>query len=479
MFYNRRILCLWLLLFIGSLRTVESQTHFVFKDNTGNNATIAIPLSTSPNIGGVLIESGDEIGLFTPSGLCVGASVWNGNNAVITCWGDNDQTTEADGMLIGERMQYRLWQQSSGYEFKTIAVTYLEGDTLYHPNAISVLSSFTVEGTVTIEASSLDPIFLPDTIAAMASFSFCKIIGSPTIELIRILRLGSACDADIPRARLYRDMNKNSIIDAGDIQLDTSHCFTDGNTCFDKLNYSPTVLENLLIVFEISSEVVLSNTTSASIDSNDVSGGTGTDVIFHGVTTPSFPLHLGIIEFAAVVKGDNVTLMWKNASEVNTYGFVVQRTCLNATVPSLWNDVIFVEKVNASSAFQQYSYVDARLSTGRYGYRLKHIDRDGKFFYSNLIEVEILPPNKFTLEQNYPNPFNPTTVISYQLPVISKVTLKIYDLMGREIATLINEEQSAGRKEIKWNTKDVASGIYFYQLQANEKREIRKMVFMK
>ncbi|MDP1677921.1 MAG: T9SS type A sorting domain-containing protein [Bacteroidota bacterium] len=501
MFANIRILCLLFLLCAGLVRTVESQTHFVFVENTGNNATIAIPISASPNIAGVPIAVGDEIGVFTPSGLCVGAIVWNGNNGAVTCWGDNDQTVENDGMGVGERILYRLWQRSSGYEFKSINVSYSEGDTLYRRNGIYVLTSLIIEGTVTIEASCLTPNCLPDSIAAMASFSFCQIIGSPTIETITIHRSGSACDADVPKARLYRDINRNNVIDAGDIQLDTSHSFTDGNTCFDDLDYSPTASENLLVVFEISTDAVLTNTTSASIDSNDVTGGTGTDIIFHGVTTPSYPLHLGIIEFAAVVKGNNVTLMWKNASEVNTYGFVVQRTSLNATIPSLWNDVVFVERVNASSAFQQYSYVDAHLANGRYGYRLKHIDRDGKFYYSEIIEAQILPPNKFTLEQNYPNPFNPTTTIEYQIPLNPPlqrgndalasrgiyVTLKIFDLLGREVATLVNEEQSAGWKEVVWNARqknggqatNVSSGIYIYRLQAENFVEIRKMMLIK
>ena len=88
-------------------------------------------------------------------------------------------------------------------------------------------------------------------------------------------------------------------------------------------------------------------------------------------------------------------------------------------------------------------------------------------------------PNSFRLSQNYPNPFNPSTVISYQLPVNSKVSLKIYDLLGREIATLVNEEQSAGWKQVEWNATSVASGIYFYKLQANNFIETKKMLVIK
>ena len=88
-------------------------------------------------------------------------------------------------------------------------------------------------------------------------------------------------------------------------------------------------------------------------------------------------------------------------------------------------------------------------------------------------------PNNFALEQNYPNPFNPSTVISYQLPVNSMVSLKIYDLLGREIATLVNEEQSAGWKEVKWNASAFSSGFYFYKLQTGNFVDVKKMLVVK
>ena len=90
-----------------------------------------------------------------------------------------------------------------------------------------------------------------------------------------------------------------------------------------------------------------------------------------------------------------------------------------------------------------------------------------------------IAPEDFSLYQNYPNPFNPTTVISYQLPVFSKVTLKVYDVLGREAATLVNEEQSPGRKEVLWNAKDLSSGVYIYKLQAGSFVETKRMMMLK
>ncbi len=95
------------------------------------------------------------------------------------------------------------------------------------------------------------------------------------------------------------------------------------------------------------------------------------------------------------------------------------------------------------------------------------------------VKSEIRKPQTFEMTQNYPNPFNPSTTIRYSLPSMANVKLAVYDLLGREIATLVNEEQSEGWKEVQWNASGFSSGIYFYQLQTNGKREIRKMILMK
>jgi hypothetical protein len=141
-----------------------------------------------------------------------------------------------------------------------------------------------------------------------------------------------------------------------------------------------------------------------------------------------------------------------------------------------------------------YSFVDEKLSAGKYQYRLKQIDFNGSFEYSNIIEVDISLPEKFSLEQNYPNPFNPSTKIKFTIPSVtlsgvegSFVTLKVFDVLGNEIATLVNEEKPAGSYEVEFSTtggpessiKHPASGIYFYQLKAGDYLETKKMILMK
>ena len=119
---------------------------------------------------------------------------------------------------------------------------------------------------------------------------------------------------------------------------------------------------------------------------------------------------------------------------------------------------------------------------------MKQIDLDGSFEFSNSIEVEVISPKVFSLEQNYPNPFNPSTKIKYVIPNVEtlqsasiQVTLKIYDVLGNEITTLVNEQQQPGIYEVEFNTKEMnlTSGVYFYQLRANNFVETKKMILNK
>ncbi len=191
-----------------------------------------------------------------------------------------------------------------------------------------------------------------------------------------------------------------------------------------------------------------------------------------------------LISFSADVNLNGVSLTWATATETNNQGFEIQRS-EDSKIEKLqeWEIVGFVSGNGTTTEPQSYSFIDENLSASKYQYRLKQIDFDGTFEYSSTIEVEVNSPTKFSLEQNYPNPFNPSTKISWQSPVISWQTLKVYDILGNEIATLVNEEKSAGQYEVEFNPessiKNPASGIYFYQLKAGDFVETKKMILMK
>jgi hypothetical protein len=112
---------------------------------------------------------------------------------------------------------------------------------------------------------------------------------------------------------------------------------------------------------------------------------------------------------------------------------------------------------------------------------LKQIDYDGSVSYSNELEVKVDKPipNSFTLNQNYPNPFNPTTAINFTVAKSSHVTLKVYDLLGKEVAELVNSVKPAGEYNVEFNATTLPSGIYAYRLEAGSFVSVKKMILMK
>ncbi|NUM60843.1 MAG: T9SS type A sorting domain-containing protein, partial [Ignavibacteriaceae bacterium] len=140
-----------------------------------------------------------------------------------------------------------------------------------------------------------------------------------------------------------------------------------------------------------------------------------------------------------------------------------------------------------TSEQQKYSYKDSSLTSGKYSYRLKQIDYDGSFKYSKEMEVDLSTPLKYLLEQNYPNPFNPTTTISYSIKTSGQVQLKVYDMLGTEVASLVNENQEAGNYSVTFNAAELprrsgsalTSGIYFYTLTSGNFMETKKLILLK
>jgi hypothetical protein len=172
-----------------------------------------------------------------------------------------------------------------------------------------------------------------------------------------------------------------------------------------------------------------------------------------------------LVSFNASLNQSNVSLSWTTATELNNRGFSVQRKG-----STQWQDIVFIEGKGTTTETNTYSYTDYISSIESFGkiyYRLKQIDYDGSFSMSSEVLV-MMTPAEYKLSQNYPNPFNPVTRINFQLPYASHVTLKIYDVIGSEVATLVNEIKAAGNYNLDFNASSLASGVYYYKLQAGD-----------
>lgn len=187
-------------------------------------------------------------------------------------------------------------------------------------------------------------------------------------------------------------------------------------------------------------------------------GGSGGTIHKHTL----LPLPVEMKTFSAKVNGSSVQLCWSTATELNNKGFAVERKQNG----SEYKQIAFINGKGTTTVPQSYSYSD-QVTSGVYLYKLKQVDLDGTFTYSYEVKAVISVPEIFELAQNYPNPFNPSTKISWQSPLSSWQTLKVYNVLGTEVATLVNEEKEAGHHSIDFNASELPSGVYFYRIQSS------------
>lgn len=199
-----------------------------------------------------------------------------------------------------------------------------------------------------------------------------------------------------------------------------------------------------------------------------------TDVDVAALGSVGTVLPVELTSFSALQLNGVVNLSWSTATELNNNGFEVQRREINSD----WATLGFVKGNGTTTNPQDYSFTDKPYSTGRYSYRLKQVDFNGNFAYSDIVEIDIVP-SEFTLYNNYPNPFNPSTKISYSLPVDAQVTLNVYTAIGELVSQMVNEQQTAGFYEFNFNASELTSGVYFAVLKANESTQRIKMMLVK
>ena len=198
-------------------------------------------------------------------------------------------------------------------------------------------------------------------------------------------------------------------------------------------------------------------------------------------------LPVELISFSAKNIDNEIHLNWTTATQLNNFGWNVEKKLISGNED--WSVVGIIQGAGTNNVKTSYSFTDKITHNGTIEYRLKQIDQDGKFTYSNTVSITVDKPAAFTLENNYPNPFNPSTKINYTLPFNSKVTLEVYSITGERVGQLVNEEQSAGYYSVDFNSsflnKNISSGVYFYRMTAVDKStgnnfsSIKKMLLLK
>lgn len=291
---------------------------------------------------------------------------------------------------------------------------------------------------------------------------------------------GALTEADVtvdthPVKMLQRKWKADETGESGTltVEIDFSHVVVTGTTATDfwlvlDTDADPTNGRRTMVQ---ASSFASSVATFTGVDIED-----GDIISFITENTDDITLPVELSAFDVQFDGEGVVLTWTTASEANNAGFEVQR----AVDTDVWQAVTFIEGNGTTSAQNSYRYVDvAGSATGSVvTYRLKQIDFDGAFAYTEPVEVAIPTPEAFAVS-SYPNPFNPVATIEYQVPVSGRIKLSVYNAQGRLIETLVNGHQEPGRYRVTFDASTLASGLYLYRMEAAGRTWAEPMLLIK
>lgn len=201
---------------------------------------------------------------------------------------------------------------------------------------------------------------------------------------------------------------------------------------------------------------------------------------YKGAHEASISLPVELTSFAATQNGTNVVIDWATATETNNMGFDVERSTDGISFAKIG----FVKGAGTTTSAQSYKFTDESAFAGKNYYRLRQIDMNGEFTYTDAIEVDLMLAGDFVIYQNYPNPFNPSTTIKFNLPSMAKVNITVFDIMGSEVASILDKEMTQGSHSVEFNASNLASGSYLYTISATTTdgkmfKESRKMQLLK
>jgi len=515
--------------------------HFTFTSNSDDNYSLVIDNAT---LDGNALGIGDEIGVFTPAGLCVGASVWDGNTPfALVAWADNSQTVEVDGYTSGETMFFRIWDLSAGTNNDYLATpTYSMGNDNFGNGAygrISLLEALTPSGTLTqvnslsqgwnwvsfnVEPSDLTVynFFSGATHLVIAVNNAGQFYIPNVINYIGQMNVLEGYKAYVSAPDQVR-VTGNPVLATTPINLITGWQFISylPSTPIPAETALASILSELVVVKNDDGGFFIPNVVNTL---GNMAAGEGYKVYVNSNTTLTYPQSSTLAKqtvnepvptnmktrnftFTAHT-GDNYSMVVTHSildgsrleigDEIGVYtpgGLCVGASIWTGTVPlalTTWIDnsqtplvdgyvpgeaMIFkIWKQGFDAEFPvapSYSQGDGTFGSGAFG----SVSLLAKATSEEDIKGRI--PKSFFLSRNYPNPFNPSTHIRFALPTECFVTLKVYDMLGKEMDTIISEHRAAGEYEITWNAGDFPSGIYFYRLEAGGFAETRKLILQK
>jgi hypothetical protein len=430
------------------LNTTRSSTlgtiYFASGSNSLNNFTLnetgtsSFAFGSSFNVLGTLTMTSGDINMGANT-LTLGSS--------ISTLGTLDRTT---GTIIGK---FARWFAASTSVFRLFPVGTA---TLYRPVDLSFTGAPSTGGTLTVEHIASNPGVI--NISSLDDNGY--ILDAYSQVGYWRISVGDGLSND----GVYSvNLTMAGIVGVAD--------FTKLHVVKRSLNTSPWVVNGIHADGTGSNSTPVCSRTGISGFSEFGIASNSADNMLDGV----LPVTLSSLNSSVI--GRNIKINWTTASEQNNAGFNVERTIATGNT---WEKIGFVNGHGTINTPTNYSFEDKNLQTGKYKYRLKQIDVNGNFEYFALNgEVEIGVPKKFDMSQNYPNPFNPVTKINFDLPENGLVNLRLYDMLGREVATLVNEVRTAGYYTVNFDASTLSSGIYFYRMNAGKFSSIKKMAIIK
>ncbi|MFQ5638290.1 MAG: T9SS type A sorting domain-containing protein [bacterium] len=506
-------------------------THFTFASNTGESYSVVIDNAT---LDGNQLTNGDEIGVFTPSGLCVGAAVWDGATPLaLTAWADNSQTNDVDGYNSGEKMSFKIWDASAGTQDDYPATpTYSAGNGNFGDGAFTRISLLEAVTSVT------------QVLALTQGWSWMSINVEPQNQSMESVMAGmanlvivvnNAGQFYIPNVinsignlsalegyKIYVSTPAQVSVTGKPVTATTPIALTAGwnfvsylpSTAMSAETALASVVSQLAIIKNDAGKFFIPNVINSL---GNMTPGKGYKLYLNADATLTYPQGSSLAKthtnrlttpgisskhfafrqrtgesFSVVVKSTGQR--FKPGDEIGI--FTPGGLCVGAGV---WDDAGLIgisawaddDRTDVVDGFRYGEMMQFKLwdTEENREVELNAVFTSGsdRFDEDAFAVVELASPalpTTFSLGQNYPNPFNAGTVISYQLPESGRLTLKIYNLLGEQVRMLLNETQEAGSYTVHWDGKDhvgkfVPSGVYLYRIQAGSYTATRKAVFVK